>query len=109
MGGESAATCQRRDDRSHGGRRLDAIAALSGQPEESLRLGIETGDQGLIGDDTSQARPCRVDARNLHRRRLFDTINGDGDVQFVGLNILRRHRRFVKSHQAPAAFTTTGA
>ena len=47
------------------GRGLDAVAALTGEPEESRRIGVESGDEGSIGREGAQARPRRANVTQL--------------------------------------------
>src|SRR3546814_7689203 len=59
---------QKFDDLRHGGRRLEAIAALTGQPEKTGSVRREPGGRHPVGDEGTQPRPAMCDARDAERR-----------------------------------------
>jgi hypothetical protein len=89
--GSGSPRAQRGARFAHRRRRLDAVAALRGDPEEAGRIGREAADQVAVGDERAQPSPAAA-RPHRERRRHFDAIDRQRDVEVFGLHVLRRHR-----------------
>jgi hypothetical protein len=90
--GNRPAAHQRRDRLAHGRRGLDAVAALRRRPEEAGQLGIGAAHQVAVGHEGAQPRPNAGGAADRERGHALDPVYGGGDVEFLGLHVVRRHR-----------------
>jgi hypothetical protein len=90
--GQRQPACQCGAGLAHGGRGLDAVAALRRHPEEAGRTGLEAADQVAVGHEGAQAGPGARGAADGQRGRLLDAVHGDGDVHLLGLDVLRLDR-----------------
>ncbi len=95
IGGRGPAGGERGRQPAQARRGLNAIAALSGQPEETGDLGIVADNRCLVGHERAQPGPAMVDPRYGQVGRGLDAVDGDGDIDVLGLHVTWRHRRFV--------------
>src|SRR5690606_25346573 len=80
---------------SGGWRRLDAEAPLTGEPEEARLRRIEAVNRKPVRGEAAQARPLVLDRKNPPVDHLFEAVDGNRDVEFLGCGVARRARGFV--------------
>ena len=92
--GELARQCFVLDERSRNARqsgcRLDAVAALRREPEETFYLIVPADDRRAVGHEAAQPRPFVGHALHLERGRALDPLEPDSHVDLFGLGIGRR-------------------
>src|SRR3546814_887852 len=83
--------------RHHGGRwrGLDAETALARTPEHARNVAVKAIDGRAVGRKAPQPRPGAHNAGDAPCARLFETVDCNGDIQFLRLRIARPVRRFV--------------
>ena len=83
-GGLTAAAirCRRAGQRRSG---LDAIAALTGEPEEPFPLWIIRRHRIAIGQEATQPCPTAFDARAFKVKGCFNPVDADRDIKLLGL------------------------
>src|SRR3546814_2405503 len=81
---------------------LDAEPALAGAPEESRRDRIEPIDRKPIGREAAETRPAMLDSLDLPVDDLLETIDREGDVDFLGSAVAGRAGRLVMGAQPKA-------
>lgn len=95
LGRQRAAGRQRRGYAGHPGSGLDPVAALPCEPEEAGRIGRITYDRRLVGHEVPQACPSAFDAAHPKGGRPLDAVHADGEVQLIGLHVVRWDRALV--------------
>src|SRR5476651_2560884 len=77
IAGQSPAERQRCRQAAGGGARLDAIAALTHQPEEALDGRVVADHQVLVGHEAAQPGPFVLDPTYLQCGGRLDALGGD--------------------------------
>src|SRR3546814_16285555 len=76
-------------------RGLDAETALARTPEHARNVAVKAIDGRAVGRKAPQPRPGAHNAGDAPCARLFETVDCNGDIQFLRLRIARPVRRFV--------------
>ena len=90
--------------RREGRGRLDPVTALSGEPEESIDLAVETRHRRPVRRESAQTRPAALDTGDRYGDGLLVAIEPFGKDHVIDKGIMRLNRRFVaRRDEKPSA------